>query len=44
VLITFPGPKAPPDPPLPIDSEVAMILRNGVATIIYKGIEDISFS
>src|SRR5689334_17945188 len=37
--ITTPGPKMPPDPPVPIDSEVATILARGRITTIHSGID-----
>jgi hypothetical protein len=36
--ITMPGPKMPPEPPEPIDSEVARILANGRSSTIHSGI------
>ena len=36
--ITIPGPKIPPDPPVPIDSDVATILTIGRTSTIHNGI------
>ena len=36
--ITIPGPKIPPDPPVPIDSDVATILAIGRSSTIHSGI------
>ena len=36
--MTMPGPKIPPEPPEPIDSDVARIFANGRARIIHSGI------
>src|ERR1700751_895194 len=36
--ITIPGPNSPPDPPVPIDSDVATILAIGNTTTIHNGI------
>ncbi len=36
--ITMPGPKTPPEPPEPIESEVARILANGRTRTIQSGI------
>ena len=36
--MTMPGPKMPPEPPDPIDSDVARILANGSSSTIHSGI------
>ena len=36
--ITIPGPNRPPDPPVPIDSDVATILAIGSTMMIHNGI------
>ena len=36
--MTMPGPKIPPEPPEPIDSDVARILANGRTSNIHSGI------
>ena len=36
--ITMPGPKMPPEPPVPIDSEVATIFAIGRTSTIHSGI------
>ena len=36
--ITMPGPKMPPEPPVPMDSEVATILANGNTSTTHSGI------
>src|SRR6201997_5128028 len=36
--ITMPGPKMPPDPPVPIDSDVATIFATGRMSTIHNGI------
>ncbi len=36
--MTMPGPKMPPEPPEPMDSEVARILANGRMSTIHSGI------
>ena len=36
--MTIPGPKMPPEPPLPIDSDVARIFANGRISTIHSGI------
>src|SRR4051794_30318978 len=35
--MTIPGPNTPPDPPEPMDSDVARILANGRASTIHSG-------
>ena len=35
--ITMPGPKMPPEPPVPIDSDVARILATGSTNTIHSG-------
>ena len=37
--ITMPGPKMPPEPPVPMDSDVATILATGNTNTIHSGIE-----
>ena len=36
--MTMPGPKMPPEPPEPIDSDVARIFANGRISTIHSGI------